>query len=61
MDTELARAADEVGAANGLAAGWLYARAAAFLPLTLHPEDCAVLLDHPGLRVLGAPLNQVFL
>jgi hypothetical protein len=61
LDTELARAADEVGAAHGLAAGWLNARAAAFIPLTLHVEDCAVLLDHPRLRVLGAPLDQVFL
>lgn len=61
LAAELARAADEVGAAHGLPAGWLNARAAAFLPLTLDVEDCAVLFDHPRLRVLGAPLDQVFL
>jgi hypothetical protein len=61
LAAELAQAADEVGAAHGLGVGWLNARAAAFIPLTLHVEDCAVLLDHPGLRVLGAPLDQVFL
>ncbi len=58
---ELAHAAEEVGAAHGLAAGWLNARAAAFIPPTLHVEDCAVLLDHARLRVLGAPLDQVVL
>jgi hypothetical protein len=61
LTAELAKAADEVGATHGLAVGWLNARAAAFIPLTLHVEDCTVLLDHPRLRVLGAPLDQVFL
>ncbi|MGB7980022.1 MAG: hypothetical protein WCF36_04430 [Candidatus Nanopelagicales bacterium] len=61
LDLELARAADEVGATHGLAAGWLNARAATFIPRTLHVADCAILLDHPLLRVLGAPLDQVFL
>lgn len=40
LGAELAHVADEVGAAHGLAAGWLNARAAAFLPLTMHVEDC---------------------
>ncbi len=61
LAAELAHAADEVGAAHGLGVAWLNARAAAFTPLTLHVEDCTVLLDHPRLRVLGAPLGQVFL
>lgn len=61
LAAELAQAADEVGAAHGLAVGWLNARAAAFSPLTLRLADCTTLFAHPRLRVLGAPLDQVFL
>jgi hypothetical protein len=56
LAAELAQAADEVGAAHGLAIGWLNARAAAFIPLTLNVEDCAVLLDHPRRRAVLAGL-----
>ena len=61
LDPELVSAADEVGAAHGLAAGWLNAHAAGFAPATLDLDACGVLLERPRLRVLGAPLEQVFL
>lgn len=55
-------AAATVAHRHGLDPGhWLNDRAAPFAPATLHQEDCEVLLDHPGLLVLGAPLEQVFL
>ena len=40
---------------------WLNDRAAPWLPETLRREDCEILLDHPRLLVLGAPLDAVFL
>jgi hypothetical protein len=61
LDPELVAAADHVGAAHGLAAGWLNAYAAGFAPATLDLDACIVLLERPRLRVLGAPLGQVFL
>jgi len=30
-------------------------------PPTIREDDCQILRDHPRLRVLGAPLRQVFL
>lgn len=61
LDRELAQAAVEVGAAHGLAADWLNAHAAGFAPLTLELTECSLQIDRPRLRVLGAPLDQVFL
>jgi hypothetical protein len=46
---------------HDLAPKWLNDAAAAFRPATLDDEDCEVLIDHPRLQVLGAPLRQVFL
>ena len=40
---------------------WLNHSASAFRPATLDDADCDVLIEHPRLRVLGAPLRQVFL
>ena len=50
-----------VGRRHGLDPAWLNDRARAFRPHTLREEDCDVLVDHPALRVLGAPLEQLFL
>jgi hypothetical protein len=46
---------------HGLAVDWLNDHAVPWHPETLRPDGCDVLLDHPGLRVLGAPLPAVFL
>lgn len=61
LDPELAGAVAEVAAAHGLGPDWLNAHAAAFAPATLDLAACRVLLETPRLRVLGAPLDQVFL
>ncbi len=62
LDKELKAAAGRVGQRRGLEPGhWLNASAAAWRPQTLHEADCQVVLDHPRLLVLGAPLRQVFL
>jgi hypothetical protein len=44
-----------------LAADWLNDHSAPWHPATLRLEDCDVLVEHPRLRVLGAPLASVFL
>ncbi|MEY2430335.1 MAG: hypothetical protein QOC92_60 [Acidimicrobiaceae bacterium] len=61
LDEELKAAVAAVGARHGLATTWLNDRAASFLPATFREDGCTVLLDHPALLVLGAPLDQVFL
>lgn len=53
-------AAADVALVHDLNASWLNAAAAPYAPVTLREADCSVLLDHPRLRVLGAPLQQVF-
>lgn len=58
---ELADAIAEVAVRHALAPKWLNASATAFVPSTLVEADCEELLDHPRLRVLGAPFAQVFL
>jgi len=61
LDDELRFAATQVAARHGLAVTWLNDAATAFAPATLDTDACELLLDHPQLRVLGAPLTDVFL
>lgn len=60
IDDEMRVAVEHVAGRHGLAPRWLNDNAAAFVPATFVEEDCDVLLDHPALLVLGAPLEQVF-
>ena len=61
MTEALHAAAEVVAAEHDLKPTWLNDRAAPFAPVTLQETDCSLLLDHPRLLVLGAPLRQVFL
>lgn len=61
IDTELRVAVEFVAARHGLRIDWLNDNAAPFAPTTFQETDCAVLLEHPRLMLLGAPLDQVFL
>jgi hypothetical protein len=61
LDDELQQAVRTVAELHDLAPGWLNHAAAAFCPQTLTIQECDVFIDHPRLRVLGAPLRQVFL
>ncbi len=62
MDDELCQAADRVALRRDLEPGtWLNASAVAWRPLTLREADCTIVLDHPRLLVLAAPLREVFL
>jgi hypothetical protein len=61
LDAELKKAVRTVSARHGLAADWLNDHSAPWHPATLRLEDCDVLVEHPQLRVLGAPLASVFL
>ena len=60
LGASVKKAVAQVGERHGLAPRWLNDSAFAFYPQTLNGEDCTVELDHPRLRVLGAPLQQVF-
>lgn len=61
LDAELEAAVRAVAERNGLHPSWLNDRSAPFAPATLRESDCPVLLQSGRLRVLGAPLSQVFL
>ena len=61
FDEELAEAVRRVAERHDLAPEWINYHAAAFLPQTFVFEECELLIDHDRLRVLGAPLRQVFL
>lgn len=61
IDAGLQAAVLQVAQKHGLAVDWLNDHAASWHPETLRLEDCDVLVNHPGLRVLGAPLPAVFL
>ncbi len=60
IDDELRSAVASVAADHDLAPDWLNANAAMFIPATLDPDSCGVLLDHHRLLVLGAPMREVF-
>jgi hypothetical protein len=61
IDDPLRESVRVVAERHGLAVDWLNDRAAPWHPQTLQPHDCAVLIDHSRLQVLGAPLSAVFL
>jgi len=61
IDAELRDAVALVASRHDLAPAWLNDSAKPFLPVTFREAACEVLLDEPGLTVLGAPLDQVFL
>jgi Nucleotidyltransferase of unknown function (DUF6036) len=56
LEDAVAQVADR----HGLAPRWLNDSAAGFAPQTFDEAACTVELDHSRLRVLGAPLQQVF-
>lgn len=60
IEPELRDAVEAVAARRGLRIDWLNDHAARFTPATFIESECAVLLDHPRLMVLGVPLDQVF-
>lgn len=61
LDDELVGAVARVAANHGMAPKWLNDSAAPFLPATFSEDECALILERRSLRVLGAPLDQVFL
>lgn len=61
LEAELRAAVEIVAAEHDLAMDWLNAQAAQFKPQTFQLEECDILLEHPRLLVLGAPLRQVFI
>lgn len=60
LEATLRSAVAEVARRHDLGSQWVNDSAAGFLPQTLKEEECTVLLDHPRLQVLGAPLRQIF-
>lgn len=61
IDADVKAAVRIVAERHQLAVDWLNDHAAPWHPQTLKPEDCDVFIDHPRLRVLGAPLSSLFL
>ena len=61
IDADIKAAVRAVAERHDLAADWLNDHSAAWHPQTLRPEDCDLLIGHPRLRLLGAPLAAVFL
>lgn len=61
LDEETRAAVRAVAQRRGLDVGWLNDSAAPYAPQTLDIDECAVLFEHPCLRVLGLPLREVFL
>ncbi len=60
LDRDVKDAVARVAARHDLAPAWLNDSAARFAPATFRLEDCEVLSNTPTLRVLGAPMDQIF-
>jgi hypothetical protein len=60
LGSSLKEAVAQVADRHDLAPRWLNDSAAAFSPRTFDEAACTVEIDHPRLRVLGAPLQQIF-
>jgi len=61
IDQDLAAAILEVAKRHGLDEDWMNPRGFPHRPQTLHEEDCEVMIEHGRLKVLAAPVDQVFL
>ena len=61
IDQDLAAAILEVAKRHGLDEDWLNPRGFPHRPLTLDENECEVMLEHGRLKVLAAPVDQVFL
>ncbi len=61
LRASLREAVVQVADRHDLAPRWLNDSAAGFTPRAFDENACTVELDHPRLRVLGAPLQQVFI
>jgi hypothetical protein len=60
LETSVKEATAIVADRHGLAPKWLNDAAAWFMPQTFEESECEILINHPRLRVLGAPLQQIF-
>jgi hypothetical protein len=60
IEAELREAITEVALEHDLSPTWMNANAAPFIPATFDASQCDVLLEHPRLLVLGAPMRDVF-
>jgi hypothetical protein len=61
LDDELLTAVQVVGDWNDLDRQWLIDTVASYRSVTLQPNDCSVVVNHPALLVLAAPYDQLFL
>lgn len=61
ISTEVRAAVRAVAVRHQLAADWLNDSSAAWHPQTLEANECELLVEHPQLKVLGAPLWSIFL
>lgn len=61
IDQDLAAAVREVAERHSLDEDWLNPRGFPHRPLTLDENECEVMLERGRLKVLAAPVDQVFL